>query len=148
MPPKSLAQITEVNARMVMPPAAFQKSEYSQFYKLVRVGNVDDLPFSTGVEMTPARPFWAWTVLLVRADSEGDVKPPQVLGRAEETPLAVHQGCKIVNVVASATTGQTHASWCNVGSLTYGDPRKLDPREFSDPDADPTYFSPGSPFRP
>ncbi len=131
------AVMAEAADRMaVIPPEAGPKQTYDRYYILGAVLGSDDLPFTTAGTVKLRRPMFVWMAVFERrpAGSDGGI---HILRSRSEMPQVVHGGCRAVNLVADARTGETLSSWCNIseGPEVNGFPPRL-----------PYYHRSGSPF--
>lgn len=109
----------ELDAKVVMPLSAPPKAQYVRYYAEMTIQGVDDLPFTTMVDV-PLGGVSRVIVGVFEAPGWAKDRPGvRVVRSQRELPYLVHGGCDAVNVVIDAASEETIASWCNI---EYGPP--------------------------
>jgi hypothetical protein len=98
-----------VDRRAVLPKGSRPKISYSRYYVLGYIRDDGDVPFTLTSSFHLRRPRKVWMGIF---DAEGQGGFHQVAS-AKEMPQVFHGGCRVVNLIADADTGETIESWCN-----------------------------------
>lgn len=114
-PPIPAMSVEALDARVILPAAARPKESYVRFYLPMDVADIEDLPFTTMVDVQLKSRKVVVGLFVVPGEWEV-VGPPGVRGVSDRSgfPFAVHGGCLAVNVLLNPDTGETLGSWCNV----------------------------------
>lgn len=133
----STASVGTVDANARLPDGAPPKASYARFYQLAIVRTADDLPFTTAPSFELSSPRRVWLGVMITQNEPWSAGVRLVLPK-DGLPSYVHGGCRAVNLIADAESGETLSSWCNVDDGP--------PSENGMPTAIPVYVRRGSPF--